>query len=197
MATTPLLALLLLAGGAGPQNEPALRSEVGRLEARVAVLSAAVQERDELLGTVREQLDGVRHELAQLREHPPRDIAAAFLASPANGSDRLGVARAAVFAPRVEVDSSLRHDTVYLTVKRIEPTTVTAIAEIELSPDQNGVDLPLDDSGALYVVDWETSEGHVYNLVLRDGASEQPAASVRVHEYQSRGRFAFVGYRVE
>ena len=55
----------------------------------------------------------------------------------------------------------------------------------------------LDDSGALYVVDWETSEGHVYNLVLRDGASEQPAASVRVHEYQGRGRFAFVGYRVE
>ena len=197
MATTPLLALLLLAGGAVPQDAQALRSEVGRLEARVAVLSAAVQERDELLGTVREQLDGVRHELAQLREHPPRDIAAAFLASPANGSDRLGVARAAVFAPRVEVDSSLRHDTVYLTVKRIEPTTVTAIAEIELSPDQNGVDLPLDDSGALYVVDWETSEGHVYNLVLRDGASEQPAASVRVHEYQSRGRFAFVGYRVE
>ena len=197
MATTPLLALLLLAGGAGPQDAQALRSEVGRLEARVAVLSAAVQERDELLGTVREQLDGVRHELAQLREHPPRDIAAAFLASPANGSDRLGVARAAVFAPRVEVDSSLRHDTVYLTVKRIEPTTVTTIAEVELSPDQNGVDLPLDDSGALYVVDWETSEGHVYNLVLRDGASEQPAASVRVHEYQSRGRFAFVGYRVE
>lgn len=197
MSTTPLLALLLLAGGAEPQDAQGLRNEVGRLEARVAGLSAAVLERDELLGTVREQLDAVRQDVRHLREHPPRDIAAAFLASPANGSDRLGVARAAVFAPRVEVDSSLRHDTVYLTVKRIEPTTVTAIAEVELTPDLNGIDLPLDDSGALYVVEWETTEGHVYNLVLRDGASEQPAASVTVHEYRGRGRFAFVGYRVE
>jgi hypothetical protein len=197
MGPTPLVFVLLMAGGADPQDAQALRNEVGRLEARVAGLTAAVVERDELLGTVREQLDAVRRDVRHLREHPPRDIAAAFLAAPANGSDRLGVARAAVFAPRIEVDSSLRHDTVYLTVKRIEPTTVSAVAEVELSPDLNGIDLPLDDSGALYVVDWETTEGHVYNLVLRDGASEQPAASVTVHEYQSRGRFAFVGYRVE
>jgi hypothetical protein len=192
----PVLTLLLLSGvlPAAAQSE---RAEVDRLQREVARLESAVLERDEVLDGVREQLGAVREDVRRLREHPPRDLAAAFLASPANGSDRMGVARAAVFAPRVEVDSSVRHDTVYLTVKRIEPTAVTTVAEVELTSDLDGIDLPLDDSGALYVVDWETSEGHVYKLVLRDGASDQPAASVAVHEYQGRGRFAFVGYRVE
>jgi hypothetical protein len=196
MRTILLLALVLLAG-ATPATTQSGAAEVARLEREIARLQSAVRERDEVLDEVREQIGGVREDVRRLREHPPRDLAAAFLSSPANGSDRLGVARAAVFAPRVEVDSSVRHDTVYLTVKRIEPTAVTVIAEVELTSDLNGIDLPLDDSGALYVVDWETSEGHVYNLVLRDGASDQPAASVAIHEYQSRGRFAFVGYRVE
>ena len=196
MRLTPFLALLLLTGTA-PGEAQSDRAVVDRLEREVARLESAVRVRDEVLDEVREQIGAVRQDVRRLREHPPRDLAAAFLSSPANGSDRLGVARAAVFAPRVEVDSSVRHDTVYLKVKRIEPTAVTVVAEVELTSDLDGIDLPLDDSGALYVVDWETSEGHVYNLVLRDGASEQPAASVRVHEYQSRGRFAFVGYRVE
>ncbi len=196
MRGTPFLALLLLAGAA-PGEPQSDRAEVNRLEREVARLESAVRERDEILGDVREQIVAVREDVRRLREHPPRDLAAAFLSSPANGSDRLGVARAAVFAPRVEVDSAVRHDTVYLTVKRVEPTAVTVVAEVELTADLDGVDLPLDDSGALYVVDWETSEGHVYKLVLRDGASDQPAASVAVHEYQGRGRFAFVGYRVE
>jgi hypothetical protein len=196
MRLTPFLALLLLTGAA-PGEAQSDRAVVDRLEREVARLESAVRVRDEVLDEVREQIGAVREDVRRLREHPPRDLAAAFLSSPANGSDRLGVARAAVFAPRVEVDSSVRHDTVYLTVKRIEPTAVTVVAEVELTSDLDGVDLPLDDSGALYVVDWETSEGHVYKLVLRDGASDQPAASVAVHEYQSRGRFAFVGYRVE
>jgi len=196
MRTIPLVALMLLAV-ASPGEPQADRAEVHRLEREVARLESAVLERDAVLAEVREQIGAVRDDMRRLREHPPRDLAAAFLSSPANGSDRLGVARAAVFAPRVEVDSSVRHDTVYLRVKRIEPTSVTVVAEVELTSDLDGVDLPLDESGALYVVDWETSEGHVYKLVLRDGASDQPAASVAVHEYQGRGRFAFVGYRVE
>ena len=177
MRGMPFLALLLLAG-AVPGETQSDRAEVDRLEREVARLESAVRERDEILGDVREQIVAVREDVRRLREHPPRDLAAAFLSSPANGSDRLGVARAAVFAPRVEVDSSVRHDTVYLTVKRVEPTAVTVVAEVELTADLDGIDLPLDDSGALYVVDWETSEGHVYKLVLRDGASDQPAASV-------------------
>jgi hypothetical protein len=194
MSTMPLLALFLLAGA---QDASYLRAEVERLEARVAVLDAAVLERDELLASVREQLGAVRQEVQRLRESPPRAPAATFLAGPANGSDRFGVARASVFAPRVEVDSALRHDTIYLTLKRIETTAVRTIAEVELTPDLSGVDLPLDENGALYLVEWETTEGHVYNLVLRDGASGQPAASVTVTEYEGQGLFAFVGYRVE
>ena len=196
MRRMPVLALLLLSGAVPAAAQPD-RAEVDRLQREVARLESAVLERDEVLDEVRDQIGAVREDVRQLREHPPRDLAAAFLSSPANGSDRMGVARAAVFAPRVEVDSAVRHDTVYLTVKRIEPTAVTTVAEVELTSDLDGIDLPLDDSGALYVVDWETSEGHVYKLVLRDGASDQPAASVAVHEYQGRGRFAFVGYRVE
>jgi hypothetical protein len=196
MSLTPIVAVLFLSGTA-PQESIALRQEVGRLKAQVALLSAALQERDDLLVTVRQEMDGVRSDVRGLREHPPRDLAAAFLAGPATGSDRLGVARAAVFAPRIEVDSSRRHDTIFLTVKRVETSAVETIARLELTPDLEGIDLPLDDSGALYVVDWQTSWGHVFNLVLRDGASGQPAASVPVQERQEEGRFAFVGYRVE
>jgi hypothetical protein len=194
MSMTPLLALLLLAG---PQSSQALRAEIDRLEARVTVLDAEVLERDELLGAVRDEMRAVRAGVEKLIESPPRGPAAAFLAGPANGSDRFGVARAAVFAPRIEVESPVRHDTIYLTVKRVETASLKTIATVELTPDLGGVDLPLDENGALYLVEWETSEGHVYNLVLRDGASLQPAASVSVTEYESRGLFAFVGYRVE
>jgi hypothetical protein len=107
------------------------------------------------------------------------------------------VARGAVFAPRIEVDSFLRHDTVVLKLRRVEASAVRPVAEVQLDPDENGVDLPIDQSGALYIVEWSTSEGHVYNLVLRDGASGQPAASVPVKEKQNEGRFVLVGYRVE
>jgi hypothetical protein len=194
MSTMPLLALFLLAG---VQDASYYRAEMERLEARVTALDAAVLERDELLATVRDELAAVRQEVKQLRETPPRAPAATFLAGPANGSDRFGVARVSVFAPRVEVDSALRHDTVYLTLKRIETTAVRTLAEVELTPDLNGVDLPLDENGALYLVEWETTEGHVYNLVLRDGASGQPAASVTVTEYEGKGLFVFVGYRIQ
>jgi hypothetical protein len=194
MSTTPLLALLLLAG---PQDSQALRAEVDRLEARVATLGAEVLERDELLGSVREELRAVRAEVRKLSERTPRGPAATFLGGPANGSDRFGVARVAVFAPRIEVESPVRHDTIYLTLKRVETSALRTIAEVELTPDLGGVDLPLDENGGLYLVEWETTEGQVYNLVLRDGASLQPAASVAIREYESKGLFVFVGYRVE
>jgi hypothetical protein len=189
-----LLPLLLLPGL--PQEADALRSEVARLRNESARLEAAVRERDDLLGTVRDQLAAVRGEVRELRERP-EPIAAAFLAAPPTPSDRLGVARTAVFAPRVEVESFLRHDSVYLKLRRVETNAIRTLAEVELTPDARGVDLPLDLSGALYIVEWSTSEGHTYNLVLRDGASGQPAASVPVREQQNEGRFVLVGYRVD
>ena len=187
-------ALLLLLGPV--QEADALRSEVTRLQSEMVLLKGALRERDALLGTVREELVGVREDLREIRERP-QPVAAPFLASPPAGSDKLGVARGAVLAPRIEVDSFLRHDTVVLKLRRVEATGVRTVAEVELTPDASGVDLPIDQSGALYLVEWATSEGHVYNLVLRDGASGQSAASVPVKEKQSEGRFALVGYRVE
>jgi hypothetical protein len=174
----------------------ALRSEVGRLKGEVTVLQGAVRDRDALLGTVREELAGAREDLRELRERP-QPVAAPFLAAPPPSSDKLGVAKTAILAPRVGGDSVLRHDTVVLKLRRVEAGAVRTVAELELTPDASGVDLPLDQNGALYLVEWTTSEGHIYNLVLRDGASGQPAASVPVKEKQSEGRFAFVGYRVD
>jgi hypothetical protein len=195
------LALLLLLAGAKPllppvQEADALRSEVSRLQSEVALLQGSLRERDELLGTVRQELAGVREDLRELRDRP-QPVAAPFLAAPPAGSDKLGVAKGAVLAPRVEVDSFLRHDTVVLKLRRVEASAVRTVAEVELTPDAAGVDLPIDQSGALYLVEWSTSEGHVYNLVLRDGASGQPAASVPVKEKQNEGRFVLVGYRVD
>jgi hypothetical protein len=188
------LALLLLLPPA--QEESALRSEVLRLQTELALLRDTQKVRDEFLETVRQELVGVRDDVREMRERP-QPVAAPFLAGPPASSDKLGVARGAVFAPRIEVDSFLRHDTVVLKLRRVEASAVRTVAEVELTPDANGVDLPIDQSGALYIVEWSTSEGHVYNLVLRDGASGQPAASVPVREKQNEGRFVLVGYRVE
>jgi hypothetical protein len=188
------LALLLLLPPA--QEADALRSEVVRLQTELALLKDSQRLRDAFLEKVGQELVGVRDDLRELRERP-QPVAAPFLAAPPAGSDRLGVAKGAVFAPRVEVDSFLRHDTVVLKLRRVEAAAVRTLAEVELTPDANGVDLPIDQSGALYLVEWSTSEGHVYNLVLRDGASGQPAASVPVKEKQNEGRFVLVGYRVE
>jgi hypothetical protein len=193
VAPTLTLSLLLLAPG---QEADALRSEVGRLRGEVAWLQGSLRERDALLGTVREELAGAREDLRELKDRP-QPVAAPFLASPPQASDRLGVARGAVFAPRVEVESFLRHDTVLLKLRRVEATAVRTVAEVELTPDQSGVDLPIDQSGALYIVEWATAEGHVYSLALRDGASGQLAAACPVKEKQNEGRFVLVGYRVD
>ena len=191
-----MLALALLLLLPPVQEETALRSEVMRLQAELALLRDTQKARDEFLEGVRHELVGVRDDVREMRERP-QPVAAPFLAGPPASSDKLGVARGAVLAPRVEVDSFLRHDTVVLKLRRVEASAVRPVAEVQLDPDENGVDLPIDQSGALYIVEWSTSEGHVYNLVLRDGASGQPAASVPVKEKQSEGRFVLVGYRVE
>jgi hypothetical protein len=188
------LALLLLLSPA--QEADARGSEVSRLQSEVALLKSSLAERDALLVTVREELAGVREDLREIRERP-LPVAAPFLAAPPLSSDKLGVAKTAVLAPRVEVESFLRHDTVVLKLRRVEARAVRTVAEVELTPDASGIDLPIDQNGALYFVEWSTSEGHLYNLVLRDGASGQPAASVPVKEKQNEGRFALVGYRVD
>jgi hypothetical protein len=197
-----MLALALFMLAAAPQSSTAaddataLRSEMKRLETENRRLGGAVREREALLDDVRQELGAVREDVKELKERS-QPVAAPFLAAPPTGSDRLGVARTAVFAPRVDVDSFRRHDTVVLKLRRVEATAIHTIAELELTPDLAGIELPIDQNGALYIVEWSTSEGHLYDLVLRDGASGQPLASVPVKDKQNEGRFVLVGYKVD
>ncbi len=188
--------LLLLAAPQNKDDGVLLAMEMLRgVQAQIAALRQEIQQRHDAIETMKGDLAAVREETRRDRAVAPP--AAAFLASPPAGSDSLGVAKSAVFAPRIEAESPRRRDTVQLKVRRIEPGAVRTLGEVELVPEAASVDLPLDQNGALYLVEWSTSDGHAYNLVLRDGASGQPAATVPVKPLQSQGRFVFVGYRVE
>ena len=191
---TLALALALL-----PQSDAAeMAGELNRLRGRVAYLESQLAQRDESLGSIRTELQALSRAVAGLGQTAPSaPTAAAFLAGAPPSSDLVGVARVAVFDPRVEVDSARRHDVVSLRVRRLESLGAKAAGELELGSDQDGVELPLDQNGALYVVDWSTSEGLNYALVLRDGATGLPAATVQVKPLQKEGRFIFVGYRTE
>jgi hypothetical protein len=191
-------ALFLLA----PLQEPgaevgAMIGEVRRLRAEVSSLRLELFQRTDALLAMKGDLGALRDEVRSSRERAPSSVAAPFLSGPPVPSDLLGVAKTAVFAPRVEADSTRRRDTVTLRVKRIEAGALHKVAEVELTSDAPSVDLPLDQNGALYLVEWLTTEGQTYNLVLKDGASGQPAASAPVKALQAQGRFVFVGYRVE
>ncbi|MGH6784244.1 MAG: hypothetical protein ACREBP_06410, partial [Sphingomicrobium sp.] len=119
-----------------------------------------------------------------------------FMAAPPPSSDAVGVAKTVVFAPRIEPDTTKRRDLVILKVRRVEAGGVQLVGERELG-NEDGVDLPIDQNGALYIVDWSTAEGQPYNLILRDGTSGQAAASAQVRIQQIQGKFIFVGYRAE
>jgi hypothetical protein len=188
--------LLLLAAPQGRDDGgAAMFAEMMRgVELQVAALRTEMKQRQEAT-------EGVKTEMAALRDEVRKGagtpLAAPFLSSPPASSDSLGVAKGPVFAPKVDADSPRRRDTIVLKVKRIEPFAVRLVGEIELVPDAVSIELPLDQNGALYLVEWSTTDGQSYNLVLRDGASGQPAATVPVKPLQSQGRFVFVGYRTE
>ncbi len=192
------LALLLLAPAQDPGAEMgAMIGEVRRLRAEVSTLRIELFQRTDALLAMKNDLGALREEVRSARERGGASVSAPFLSGPPVPSDLLGVAKTAVFAPRLEVDSPRRHDTVTLRVKRIEAGAIHKVAEVELTADAQAVDIPLDQNGALYLVEWSTAEGQVYNLILKDGASGQPAASAPVKALQAQGRFVFVGYRVE
>ena len=191
------LALLLLAPVQDPGAEMgAMIGEVRRLRAEVSTMRIELFQRTDAFLAMKNDLGALREEVRASRERGP-SVSAPFLSGPPVPSDLLGVAKTAVFAPQVAVDSTRRHDTVTLRVKRIETGAIHKVAEVELTADAQTVDIPLDQNGALYLVEWSTSEGQVYDLILKDGASGQPAASVPVKALQAQGRFVFVGYRVE
>ena len=202
-ALAPLALILLQARPAAPEELGALLAELRELRSQVTRLEAAARGRDETLDGMKKQIAGLGDAVSGLREPPPPVVAAPFLSGPPPGTDAVGVAKVAVFAPRIEVDSSRQHDLVFLKLLRAEVRGLQLVAEVELGRDETTTDLPIDRNGALYVVEWATSEGLNYSLHLRDGAGGRdaspgaPAATVQVKPLEPRGRFLFVGYRVE
>lgn len=202
MLRAPLLSVvvpLALSAGtpAAADKLDELQAEVGRLRAQVIAVEGLVRVREAQLGALAEQIREMAQDVKALKAPQPQPIAGPFLSGPPASSDTAGIAKVAVFAPRLEVDSTRRHDTVFLKLRRIESESVALIGESSIGQDGTGTELSLDKSGALYVLEWSTSEGHSYNLLLKDGASGQTAASVTVRPLQAQGRFLFVGYRLE
>lgn len=174
--------------------------EVRDLQRQLAALDVYSRQRDarwdQRLEGIERRLQAAVDELAALRQQTV-SAAGSFLSGPPPSSDSVGVAKVGVFAPRVDVESPRRRDSVTLKLRRLDTASVRAVGELELTSDLTGIDLPLDQNGALYVLDWLTGDGQAFSLVLRDGATGQPAATVQVKPQQSQGRFIFVGYRVE
>ena len=174
-----------------------LRAEMGRLRGEMSALEGEKKRWEAGVSELRESMKAVSDGVDVLRDRVATPVAAPFLSAPPPSSDTVGVAKVAVFAPRVEAEAQRRRDIVFLKLKRVEAGQVKLVAEVELPADQAGVDLPLDQNGALYIVEWATSDGNAFNLQLKDGTSALTAAFVQVKNLQSQGRFIFVGYRVE
>ena len=197
-ATLFLTALTLIPAPAAQADKiDELQAEVGRLRAQLLAVEGVVRLREEQLVVLAREIREMGQDVKALKAPQPQPIAGPFLSGPPASSDTAGIAKVAVFAPRVEVDSSRRHDTVFLKLRRIESDGVALLGEAEIGQDGTGTELSLDKSGALYVLEWATSDGHSYNLLLKDGASGQTAASVTVKPLQAQGRFLFVGYKLE
>jgi hypothetical protein len=182
----------------GAQRADDFGGELVRLRLQVGSLELMLRQREARIETLASDLAAMKDELLSLRERLTNPVAGPFLSGPPPSSDSAGVAPVAVFAPGVAVvQTARRHDTVFLKLRRIEAGALRVLGEAQLESGEDRVDLPIDQSGALYVVDWSTSEGHEYDLVLRDGATGLTAATVHVKQLQNQGRFLFVGYRLD
>jgi hypothetical protein len=194
-----LLTLLVPSGIAAEESSRSsdIEAQVSRLSSEVSTLQGEMRQRDKRLADLAASLEALGGDVGILKQAVAPSMAAPFLAGPPPSSDNVGIAKTAVLAPRVEVDASRRHDLVLLRVRRLEAEDARVVADTELGQDQTGVELPIDRSGSLYVVDWSTTDGQAYALQLKDGATGLAAAVVQVKPYQSSGRFVFVGYRLE
>ena len=134
--------------------------------------------------------------LAEVKERSVPPPSSPFISGPPAPSDAVGVAKAVVFAPRLEATTSgggtwSRSACAAWSRAGSAPSARSSWA-------QDGfVDLPIDQNGALYVADWSTGDGQTFALILRDGATGQEAASAKVKPEQSEGLFFFVGYRLK
>ena len=196
----PVAAILMLQAlpAQAWQAEEAMLGEIGRLRGRVAFLEEQLRQRDEMLAGMGKDLKALADALGDVKERlGPAPLGGPFLDAPPPPSDTVGVAKQVVLQPRLEIDSSVRHDLVSLRLRRIETGGVRSVADLEIGSDTLGVDLPIDQNGAVYLLEWSTSEGFNYNLVLRDAATGRSAALAQVKQLQNSGRFLFVGYRLD
>jgi hypothetical protein len=190
-------ALLLLSPQEGqPVNLEPVLAEMRGLRQQISLLELAIRQRDAALDEMRGQMRSLGSELAEVKERSAPPPSSAFIGGPPLASDAVGVAKTVVFAPRLEGDNVRRRDLVKVRVRRVEPGGFRPVGEVELGQDGT-VDLPIDQNGALYVADWSTGDGQTFTLILRDGASHQEAASVKVRPEQAEGVFLFVGYRLQ
>jgi hypothetical protein len=196
MLEIPLVLTVLLAPQAPPPETAELQAEVERLRRKVTALETTARQRDDALDGLRGDLKVLEAGVTELRSRPAVPPSGPFMAAPPPSSDAVGVAKTVVFAPRIEVDTLKRRDLVILKVRRVEANGAQPVGEKELASEE-GVDLPIDQNGALYIVEWSTTEGQTYNLLLRDGTSGQTAATAQVRLQQTQGKFIFVGYRAE
>lgn len=192
----PLALPLLLVAQEPSADVSALQAAVERLRSQVAALETRAHERDEDLSGMRGALKLVEAGVTELRSRPVTPPSEPFIAAPPPSSDAVGVAKTVVFAPRIEVDTPKRRDIVSVKLRRVEEGGARLIAEKELANDE-GLELPIDQNGALYIAEWSTTEGQTFGLLLRDGTSGQTAATAQVKVLQTQGRFLFVGYRAE
>jgi hypothetical protein len=198
IAMTLMFGLAFGAGLLGAEDDcSSVRSDVSRLEGEVRSLRDKIGEKEGVIRTMTDEAQATSREVAELRGRLETLVAGPFLASPPPGSDTAGVAKHAVFAPQIDVDLAQRHDLFSFVLRRIGPIDVSTLASFDLVSDQDKVAVPIDRNGALYVLDWVTSEGYNSTLVLRDGATGQAAATVQIRPQQRSGRFIFVGYNVE
>src|SRR6266571_1489917 len=195
MLAIPLILAVVLVSQTPSSDVSALQAELERLRGTVSALERKARDRDEALDGLKGDLKAVEAGITELRSRPVTPPSGPFMAAPPPSSDAVGVAKTVVFAPRIEADTLKRRDLVTLKVRRVDASGVQLVGERELG--EEGVDLPIDQNGALYIVDWATTEGPTYSLVLRDGTSSQAAATAQVGIRQTQGRFIFVGYRAE
>ena len=195
MSSLGLVLLMATSLTQSPASEEAsrLQSELRGLRQQLAGLERQLAEQAPRLEGLRSDLNEVKSEVMELRKAILDPTALPFMAAPPESSATAGVSKTVVFSPKVEADPVRRRDTVTLTVRRVEASGQRAVGEVTLS-GETSVGLPLDRSGALYVVEWSTVDGQTFDLLLRDGLTGQVAATVQVRPLQSQGRFLFVGY---
>lgn len=188
-----LLMAMSLTQSAPSEESVRLQSDLRGLRQQVAGLEHQLAEQAQRVEAMRSDVNEVKTEAVELRKAMLDPTALPFMAAPPESSATAGVSKTVVFSPKVEADPVRRRDAVTLTVRRVEASGLRAVGEVTLS-GETSVGLPLDRSGALYVVEWSTVDGQSFDLLLRDGLTGQVAATVQVRPLQSQGRFLFVGY---